>query len=165
MLRFWFSQKTCYQFLVKVNHKPHFHCLPRIRADLNKPYILFQFIWQYIVILIWFGLVSDNTKFFFWHFQRITLGLPNKMIGIRQDILECVSMHERIGHGKEKPIPTWKCSDFRLQTSDFRLCNPAISWNKYGQGPMHISNEIEQSFLDFHITYWDITSSPKLLEY
>ena len=39
MLRFWFSQKTCYQFLVKVNHKPHFHCLPRIRADLNKPYI------------------------------------------------------------------------------------------------------------------------------
>ena len=115
MLRFWFSQKTCYQFLVKVNHKPHFHCLPRIRADLNKPYILFQFIWQYIVILIWFGLVSDNTKKNFWHFQRITLGLPNKMIGIRQDILECVSMHERIGHGKEKPIPTWKCSDFRLQ--------------------------------------------------
>ena len=62
MLRFWFSQKTCYQFLVKVNHKPHFHCLPRIRADLNKPYILFQFIWQYIVILIWFGLVSDKTS-------------------------------------------------------------------------------------------------------
>ena len=35
MLRVWFSQKTSYQFLVKVNQKPHFHCLPRIRADLT----------------------------------------------------------------------------------------------------------------------------------
>ena len=131
----------------------------------NKPCILFQF--SYLTIscdfdlllsfdMIWFGIQQYKIITIFY-FQRITLGLPNKMIGIRQYIFDCVSMHARLCHGKEKSIPAWQCSDFRL-------CNPAIiSWNKYGHGPMHMSNEIMQPFLDFHIIYWDITSCPKLL--